>query len=158
MILPSMRAACAGRLISRQHCRARPTAASQQLRPLSGPPAEEKKWHASRSDRSESVGLPDWIEHWSRDNFRRFGYVLGATPVVLAGLEAYPASALAAAVAAGYWKVGLTDMDQKGQTIRRNFPVLGNARYLLEMIRPEIRQYFVEGDHESVPFSRAQVR
>ena len=175
MISASSRTVAAGRLIGRQHCHrsigqrgpVRVTAASPSpLRTLSGssgasgpsPASEDKKWHASRSDRSESVGLPDWIEHWSRDNFKRFGYVLGASPVVLAGLEAYPASVAAAAVAAGYWKVGLDDMDQKGQTIRRNFPVLGNMRYLLEMIRPEIRQYFVEGDHEAVPFSRAQVR
>ena len=175
MISASSRTVAAGRLIGRQHCHrsigqrgpVRVTAASPSpLRTLSGssgasgpsPASEDKKWHASRSDRSESVGLPDWIEHWSRDNFKRFGYVLGASPVVLAGLEAYPASVAAAAVAAGYWKVGLDDMDQKGQTVRRNFPVLGNMRYLLEMIRPEIRQYFVEGDHEAVPFSRAQVR
>ena len=38
--------------------------------------------------------------------------------------------------------------------IRRNFPVLGNARYLCEMIRPEIRQYFIEGDRDEEPFSR----
>ncbi|KNC72405.1 hypothetical protein SARC_15037, partial [Sphaeroforma arctica JP610] len=39
-------------------------------------------------------------------------------------------------------------------TIRRNFPVLGNVRYIFETIRPEIRQYFIESDSESVPFSR----
>ena len=158
----SMRAASSGRRIGRRHCRARP---ASQLRLISGSPgasgpppaAEDRRRHAPRPKRSESVGLPDWIEHWSRDNFKRFGYALGAAPVALAGLEAYPASALAAVVAAGYWKVGLADIGQKGQTIRRNFPVLGNMRYLLEMIRPEIRQYFVEGDNESVPFSRAQV-
>lgn len=30
-----------------------------------------------------------------------------------------------------------------------------HQRFLLESIRPEIRQYFIESDSESVPFSRA---
>merc|ERR1712176_555814 len=54
-----------------------------------------------------------------------------------------------------YWYQGLKDIRQKSQTIRRNFPVLGNVRYLFEMIRPEIRQYFVEADDETgVPYDR----
>ncbi|CAN0017738.1 unnamed protein product, partial [Phaeothamnion confervicola] len=44
----------------------------------------------------------------------------------------------------------------KSHTLRRNFPVLGNVRYVLETLRPEIRQYFVESENEAVPFSRAQ--
>lgn len=50
--------------------------------------------------------------------------------------------------------VGLVDMTQKRQAIRRNFPVLGRMRYLLELIRPELYQYFVESDTEGVPFDR----
>jgi hypothetical protein len=30
-------------------------------------------------------------------------------------------------------------------------------RYILEILRPEIRQYFIESDSEAVPFTRAQV-
>ncbi len=48
--------------------------------------------------------------------------------------------AACAIVTAGYWKIGLDDMRQTTHTIRRNFPVLGNIRYVLESIRPEIRQ------------------
>ena len=40
--------------------------------------------------------------------------------------------------------------------MRRNYPVLGNIRYLVEAVRPEIRQYLLEGDQEALPFSRAQ--
>ncbi len=40
--------------------------------------------------------------------------------------------------------------------MRRNYPILGNIRYLVEGIRPEIRQYLLEGDQEALPFSRAQ--
>ena len=50
--------------------------------------------------------------------------------------------------------LGVVDMLQKRHTIQRNFPVLGHFRYVLEMIRPEIRQYFVESDAEETPFSR----
>ena len=50
--------------------------------------------------------------------------------------------------------IGLLDMIQKKQTIRRNFPVIGNFRYLLEKVRPEIMQYFVETDTEGKPINR----
>lgn len=50
--------------------------------------------------------------------------------------------------------VGYLDIFQKKNTIRRNFPVLGNFRYLLEAIRPEIMQYFVETDTEGRPINR----
>ncbi|MDA1164903.1 MAG: glutamate synthase-related protein [Planctomycetota bacterium] len=50
--------------------------------------------------------------------------------------------------------LGAGDMTQKRQAIRRNYPVLGHMRYLLELIRPEIYQYFVESDKEGVPFDR----
>lgn len=50
--------------------------------------------------------------------------------------------------------VGLLDMIQKKQTIRRNFPVIGNFRYMLEKVRPEIMQYFVETDTEGRPINR----
>ncbi|MEO3776572.1 glutamate synthase-related protein [Micromonospora sp. B11E3] len=40
----------------------------------------------------------------------------------------------------------------------RNFPVLGRARYLLESIGPELRQYIVAGNNEERPFTRDQRR
>ena len=40
--------------------------------------------------------------------------------------------------------------------MRRNYPILGNIRYLVEGIRPEIRQYLLESDSDALPFSRAQ--
>ena len=50
--------------------------------------------------------------------------------------------------------VGLLDMTQKKQSIRRNFPIIGNFRYMLEKVRPEIMQYFVETDTEGRPINR----
>ena len=42
-------------------------------------------------------------------------------------------------------------MYQSKKTIRKNFPLLGRMRYLLEGLGPEIRQYFVETDLEGKP-------
>lgn len=50
--------------------------------------------------------------------------------------------------------LGLYDIIQKKHAILRNFPVLGHFRYLLEGIRPEIMQYFVETDTQGRPFNR----
>ncbi len=52
--------------------------------------------------------------------------------------------------------MGLYDMYQAKQTIRRNFPLLGRMRYLLESIGPEMRQYFIETDTDGKPFNRLQ--
>jgi glutamate synthase domain-containing protein 2 len=52
--------------------------------------------------------------------------------------------------------LGLRDVRQSRHAVLRNYPVIGHARFLMEYIRPEIRQYFLEGDNEAAPFSRAQ--
>jgi glutamate synthase domain-containing protein 2 len=51
--------------------------------------------------------------------------------------------------------LGIADLTQTRHAIRRNYPVIGNLRFVLESIRPEIRQYFLEGDTQQLPFSRA---
>lgn len=50
--------------------------------------------------------------------------------------------------------MGITDMVQKQQSIRRNFPVLGRLRYVFEDFRPKIQQYFVESDTDGKPVNR----
>ena len=52
--------------------------------------------------------------------------------------------------------VGISDLQQTKHAILRNYPIIGHLRFLLEFIRPELRQYFIEGDSEAVPFSRSQ--
>lgn len=52
--------------------------------------------------------------------------------------------------------LGVYDLVQTRHAIRRNYPILGNLRFLFEAIRPEIRQYFLEDDTQAAPFSRAQ--
>lgn len=52
--------------------------------------------------------------------------------------------------------LGVYDLLQDRHSVRRNYPILGNIRYLVEFIRPELRQYLLEGDDDKLPFSRAQ--
>ena len=50
--------------------------------------------------------------------------------------------------------VGVRDLLQKRHAVLRNYPVIGHMRFMLEDIRPEIRQYLIESDSEELPFSR----
>jgi glutamate synthase domain-containing protein 2 len=50
--------------------------------------------------------------------------------------------------------MGFYDMFQSKQSIRRLYPVFGRFRYLLESVRPEIQQYFVESDTTGAPVAR----
>ena len=52
--------------------------------------------------------------------------------------------------------LGIFDVLNPHQTIKRNFPVLGHFRYFFELIRPEIQQYFIESDTGGVPFNRLE--
>ena len=61
-----------------------------------------------------------------------------------------PVAALAA--------VAVHDLAQRRHALIHNFPVIGHARYLLEAIGPELRQYIVAGNDEERPFSRDQRR
>ncbi|MCH9701452.1 MAG: FMN-binding glutamate synthase family protein [Actinomycetia bacterium] len=60
-----------------------------------------------------------------------------------------PALLLLASAALGTW-----DLVQKRHTILRVYPILGHFRFLMELIRPEIRQYFIESNTEASPFDR----
>jgi len=60
------------------------------------------------------------------------------------------------ALALGGLLLGLRDVRQPRHAILRNYPVIGHLRFLLEFIRPEMRQYFIESDNEAAPFSRQQ--
>ncbi len=50
--------------------------------------------------------------------------------------------------------MGVVDMIQKRQSIRRNFPLFGRLRYIFEDLRPKIQQYFVESDTDGAPINR----
>lgn len=65
---------------------------------------------------------------------------------------------LAAAAAATLGTVAARDLFQRKHALLRNFPVLGHARYLLEAVGPELRQYIVAANDEERPFTRDQRR
>ncbi|MFB9434406.1 FMN-binding glutamate synthase family protein [Streptomyces showdoensis] len=50
--------------------------------------------------------------------------------------------------------LGTYDVFQRRHAILRNYPLLGRARFLLERIRPEIQQYFIERDFDGRPYDR----
>lgn len=50
--------------------------------------------------------------------------------------------------------VGMYDLMQKKRAVLRNYPIVGHARYMLQKIRPEIQQYFIERDWDGRPFNR----
>src|SRR3546814_20573144 len=61
-----------------------------------------------------------------------------------------------AAGAAAVGAASAIDVTQKTHAIRRNFPLVVRARYWLETIGPELRQYIVTSNDEERPFSRDQ--
>ena len=64
---------------------------------------------------------------------------------------AYTSAALWALVVNGpLLLVGLDESLQREHSILRNFPIIGHARYLLEMLRPEI-QVLHRVEHRRVP-------
>lgn len=60
------------------------------------------------------------------------------------------------AVSASLTLIGLYDLAQPLHSVRRNYPIIGRLRWFFEEIRPEIRQYMIEGDQDETPFSRTQ--
>ncbi|HEX3897566.1 MAG TPA: FMN-binding glutamate synthase family protein [Mycobacteriales bacterium] len=84
-------------------------------------------------------------------------------PLTLAVLSA-AAVAAAVVVSAGWWGLAVPllliaalasyDVLQRKHSILRNYPVIGHMRFLLESIRPEIQQYFIERNTDGRPFDR----
>ena len=50
--------------------------------------------------------------------------------------------------------MGLRDLAQTRHAILRNYPISAHLRFLLEEVRPEIRQYFFESEKDGLPFAR----
>jgi glutamate synthase domain-containing protein 2 len=50
--------------------------------------------------------------------------------------------------------VGVWDVLQRRHSVLRNYPILGHLRFLLEGIRPELQQYFVERNFDGRPYDR----
>lgn len=52
--------------------------------------------------------------------------------------------------------LGVYDIIQKKHTVTRNYPIIGHLRFLLESMRPQMYQYFIESDQEGRPLQREQ--
>jgi glutamate synthase domain-containing protein 2 len=50
--------------------------------------------------------------------------------------------------------LGTIDLIQTRHSVLRNYPLTAHIRFLLEEIRPEIRQYFLESEKDGTPFPR----
>ncbi len=87
-----------------------------------------------------------------RQNFTALAVL---TPIALLSLSLISLNWLWAFIVVGpIIFLGLYDMFQTKHSIRRLYPVLGHFRYLLESVRPEIQQYFVESNTDGTPISR----
>jgi glutamate synthase domain-containing protein 2 len=89
---------------------------------------------------------------------RYTAWLLCAVGLLLAAFSwvAFGVGGLLALVFLFLTALGWRDTRQTRHSVLRNYPVIGHLRFLLEFIRPEMRQYFIEGDNEAAPFSRQQ--
>lgn len=67
---------------------------------------------------------------------------------------AWPPMAWSLVVVLPLFLLGLRDSLQRGHTVLRNFPLIGHGRYFMEMVRPEIQQYFIESNIDAYPIER----
>jgi len=56
----------------------------------------------------------------------------------------------------GLIALAIYDLNQIKHSLWRNFPIVGRLRWVLEDLRPPLRQYFMESDIDGVPFNRQQ--
>jgi glutamate synthase domain-containing protein 2 len=88
----------------------------------------------------------------------RFTYLGGIALLALATLGLSVALSpwwwLAAGPLLALTGLGVYDLLQRDHSILRNYPVVGHLRFLMEEIRPEIQQYFIERNTDGRPFDR----
>lgn len=86
---------------------------------------------------------------------KRFIIVSIITPIaiVLFG-QVWPPILVALWVVIPLICLGAYDIKQTKHALRRNFPVLGHGRWLMEFTRPFLRQYFFESETDGAPVNR----
>ncbi|WP_294532663.1 FMN-binding glutamate synthase family protein [uncultured Rhodoblastus sp.] len=62
--------------------------------------------------------------------------------------------AIPLAIFGGLSALGLSDLVQTRHSVLRNYPIMAHLRFLIEEVRPEIRQYLFESETDGSPFSR----
>jgi glutamate synthase domain-containing protein 2 len=74
--------------------------------------------------------------------------------IVLVHPNAFAVVAVPLAIVAALAILGTHDLIQPRHSVLRNYPISAHLRFLLEEIRPEMRQYFFEDEKQGMPFSR----
>ncbi|MBQ0959874.1 FMN-binding glutamate synthase family protein [Ideonella sp. 4Y11] len=103
--------------------------------------------------------MPAWLDALNRHLPLRYLTLIALACAALLGAFVWIATgefAWLALLGAAGTGLGWRDLHQRRHAVLRNYPVIGHLRFLLEFIRPEIRQYFIESDNEAAPFSRQQ--
>ncbi len=103
--------------------------------------------------------MHEWLQRIDRNFPVRYSVWLAcAAGLLLFGFTwvAFGQGGPAALVCLFLTALGWRDSRQRRHSVLRNYPVIGHLRFLLEFVRIEIRQYFIESDHEATPFSRVQ--
>ena len=85
----------------------------------------------------------------------KFTFIVAIGLLLIIGMIIWPLIGIST-IAGVLISLGVYDLVQRKHTILRNYPIIGHMRYLLEMIGPEIRQYFVESDTDGKPIDRNQ--
>ena len=74
--------------------------------------------------------------------------------VVMADHKMFDLALIPFLIFGGLTLVGIRDLMQKHHAVLRNYPISAHLRFILEEIRPEMRQYFFESEKDGMPFSR----
>lgn len=124
-----------------------------RVRPISdiGPGFEDRvriRWGRVMAKRDE--------KRWSLMRFIPFALALAAAAALATAGPAGPGWTIVLIVLAALVGLGLYDLVQRSHALLRNYPITGHFRWLSEGVRPQIRQYFVEGENDATPFSRSQ--
>jgi glutamate synthase domain-containing protein 2 len=87
---------------------------------------------------------------------RRWFYVLSflLMAAIIIAARFHPSILWLLVIVAPVEAMGFYDAFQHEHVIRRNFPLVGRLRYLLEALRPEIQQYFIESNIDAFPIER----
>ena len=111
-----------------------------------------------RSPETRKSGLPGLYLARLAVSRRYILYTLSlvATAGFLALTFVHVGFAVGFAVALVFAVMGTYDVFQTHHSLLRNYPISARIRFLLEEIRPEIRQYFLESDTDGTPFNRVK--
>jgi glutamate synthase domain-containing protein 2 len=78
-----------------------------------------------------------------------------AAGLAIAAVEGWSIAAAGVVVLfGGLSLLGIYDLFQTRHAVLRNYPLSAHLRFILEEMRPEMRQYFFESEKDGMPFSR----